>query len=57
MNVIRQQGAGLFCQNGLDGFLLAGCASFDGQATIMVLSRFYFKPSTMVATLCLIMES
>ena len=57
MDVIRQQGACLFFQNGLDGFLLACCASFDGQGVTMILSRFYFKPSTIVPTLCLIIES
>ncbi len=57
MDVIRQKGAGLFFQDGLDGFLLAGCASFDGQDMIMSLRLPYFKPSTMVLTLCLIIES
>lgn len=57
MDVIRQKGAGLFFQDGLDGFLLAGCASFDGQVVTMPGRVPYFKPSTMVLTLCLIIES
>lgn len=57
MDVIRQKGAGLFFQDGLDGFLLAGCASFDGQDVTMPGRMPYFKPSTMVLTLCLIIES
>ena len=57
MDVIRQKGAGLFFQDGLDGFLLAGCASFDGQDVTMPGSAPYFKPSTMVLTLCLTIES
>jgi len=57
MDVIRQQGAGLFFKDGLDGFLLAGCASFDGQDATMPRRLPYFKPSTMVLTLCLIIES
>jgi hypothetical protein len=36
---------------------LAGCASFDGQDATMSGSEPYFKPSTMVLTLCLIIES
>jgi hypothetical protein len=47
----------LLGQDRLDGFLLAGCASFDSQVTIMNFSLSYFKPSTMAETLCLIMES
>ena len=57
MDVIRQEGSGLFFQDGLDGFLLAGCASFDGQVVTMSGCAPYFKPSTMVLTLCLIIES
>lgn len=57
MDVIRQKGAGLLFQNGLDGFLLAGCASFYGQVVTMPGRVPYFKPSTMVLTLCLIIES
>ena len=57
MDVIGQEGAGLFFQDGLDGFLLAGCASFDGQDVTMSGREAYFKPSTMVLTLCLIIES
>lgn len=57
MDVIRQKGAGLFFQDGLYGFFLAGCASFDGQGVTMPGKIPYFKPSTMVLTLCLIIES
>lgn len=57
MDIIRKKGAGLFFQDGLDGLLLACCASFDGQDVNMPGNERYFKPSTMVLTLCLIIES
>ena len=57
MDVIREQGSLLFLENSLDRLLLPGGASFDGQGITMGFRRGYFKPSTMVVTLCLIMES
>jgi len=56
-DLVRQQRMLLLCQDGLDGLLLAGCASFDSQVTNMNFCLSYFKPSTMAETLCLIMES
>jgi len=56
-DLIRQERMLLLGQDGLDGLLLAGCASFDSQVTNMNFCLSYFKPSTMAETLCLIMES
>ena len=57
VDIVREQRAVLFFQNGFDRLFLFGGASFDGQANSMVVPRCYFKPSTMAVTLCLIMES
>ena len=57
MDIIRKQGPLLFLQNSLDCFFLACGAALDAQGVTMVSAEPYFKPSTMVRTLCLIMES
>ena len=57
MDLIRQQGAILRLEHGLDGLFLSCGASLDRQETRMLPGRCYFKPVTMVETLCLIMES
>jgi hypothetical protein len=56
-DLVWQEWMFLLGQDGLDGLLLAGCASFDGQDVTMPGRDRYFKPSTMAETLCLIMES
>lgn len=57
MDIIGEQRSVLLFQNGLDRLFLFGGASFDGQVGSMVIAGRYFKPSTIVVTLCLIMES
>lgn len=57
MDIVGEQRSVLLFQNGLNRLLLLGGASFDGQGSSMVITGRYFKPSTMVVTLCLIMES
>lgn len=57
MDVIRQKGACLFFQDGFDRLFLLRGASFGSQVGTMPARGLYFKPSTMVLTLCLIIES
>lgn len=57
MDIIGKQGTFLVLQNSLDGLFLACGASLDAQGITMVSREPYFKPSTIVETLCLIIES
>jgi hypothetical protein len=57
MDIIRQKGAGLFFKDGFDRLFLLRGASFGRQAATMLAQGLYFKPSTIVLTLCLIIES
>ena len=57
MDVIRKQRAILFLQDSLDRLFLACGASLDTQDFTMLVGSPYFKASTIVETLCLIIES
>jgi len=57
MNIIRKQGALLFLKNSLDGLFLACGASLDAQGITMWSYPVYFKLSTIVKTLCRIIDS
>ena len=57
MDIVRKQGPLLFLQDSLDGLFLACGASLDAQGVTMISRAPYFKPSTIVETLCLIIES
>lgn len=57
VDVIWKQRAVLFLQDSLDGLFLACGASLDTQGFTMISRAPYFKPLTIVETLCLIIES
>lgn len=57
VDVIRKQRAILFLQDSLDRLFLACGASLDTQDFTMLVGSPYFKASTIVETLCLIIES
>jgi len=57
VDLIRKKRMIVIFQDRADRFLLSGGSAFDGQDPYMITPAGYFKPSTMVVTLCLIIES
>jgi len=57
MDIIGKQGTFLVLQDSLDGLFLACCASLDAQGITMWSCPVYFKLSTIVETLCRIIDS